>query len=154
MPINIRNTDASKSSVRIENTFRGFGRKSTLWLGRHFGDYFPYYYVVEYPKSGGTWLGKMCGSAFDVPFPQHPVFPVGMEAVIHTHTSYDPKLKRVIYLVRDGRDVMLSFYFHRARTLQTKYRVQSEKWVKRVYGSLVDMDDVAANLYRFIEYEM
>lgn len=154
MALDLMDTDVSQFQVRIENAFRALGRKSTLSLGKHMGEYFPFYYVVEYPKSGGTWLGKMCSTCLDVPFPQHPLLPIAFEAILHTHTGYEPRLKNVIYLIRDGRDVLLSFYFHRYRTLQTKYRNQTIKWMKQTYGKEIDMQDVQTYLPRFIESEM
>jgi len=130
------------------------GRISTLFVGSRFGHLFPFYYVIEYPKCGGTWLGKMLATCMDVPFPQFPVLPVGFEAIIHSHTRYNPRLKNVVYLVRDGRDVMVSYYFHRQRGLGTRYRNACLKWMKKVYGREIDMNDVDAYLPRFIEYEM
>jgi phospho-N-acetylmuramoyl-pentapeptide-transferase len=32
---------------------------ATRFVGRHWGESFPFYYVMEYPKSGGSWLSNM-----------------------------------------------------------------------------------------------
>ncbi|MCK5023906.1 MAG: sulfotransferase domain-containing protein [Candidatus Aenigmarchaeota archaeon] len=144
----------NRLTVTTHNALKKFGRISTLFIGSRFGELFPFYYVVEYPKCGGTWVGKMLGTCLDVPFPQFPVLPIGFEAVIHSHTKYNPRLKRVVYLIRDGRDVMVSYYFHRQRGLNTQYRNACLKWMKKVYGKEIDMNDYETYLPRFIESEM
>lgn len=144
----------NKLITTSHNAMKRFGRISTMLVGSRFGNLFPFYYIIEYPKCGGTWLGKMLGTCMDVPFPQFPVFPVGFEAIIHSHTKYNPRLRRVVYLVRDGRDIMVSYYFHRQRGLNTQYRHACLKWMKQVYGKEIDMNDYDTYLPRFIEYEM
>ena len=62
------------------NTRRVLERASddvNRFVGKHWGDKFPFYFVCEYPKSGGTWLSRMVSDYLKIPFPQHSVFPVG-----------------------------------------------------------------------------
>ena len=61
--------------------------------------------LVEYPKSGGTWLGQLVSSYFKIPFPRNK-FPGIKRSLYHGH--YLPKFnitknKKIILLVRDGR---------------------------------------------------
>jgi estrone sulfotransferase len=88
-------------------------------------------FVVSYPKSGNTWL------RFILAHIQYPEAEIDFHTIsnyvpagagwadrvrrkrgkpqlrprfIKTHVRYQPKFPRVIYLVRDGRDVYVSYY--------------------------------------------
>jgi hypothetical protein len=67
-------------------------------------------------------------------------------------------LPRTIYVVRDGRDVLVSRYFYEARAVRAPRnprggRLRRERFA-RLYGPQVDLDDVSANLPKFIADEM
>lgn len=76
------------------------GARLGLWL------------VAEYPKSGGTWVGRMLSNYLRLPFPQESRLPIVMPAVLHNHWEYNPHYPSTLYVYRDGRDVMVSLYFH------------------------------------------
>lgn len=135
-----------------------FGNKGTKLIGMYWGEVFPFWYVCEYPRSGGTWLGRMVADYLDIPFPQHPVMPLGMSCVIHTHWRYSPRLNRVLYLYRDGRDIMVSYYFYRMRMIRlypdSPHAQGMKKKYERLYGPGFDTEDIRQNLPLFIEEEM
>ena len=111
-------------------------------------------FLCEHPKSGGTWLGGMIADYLQVPFPNRPATPVAMPAVVHTHWSYDPKLPHVVHMARDGRDVMVSFYFHFVRHTQMRNGRCNEglvRIIRRLFGPDADLNDAYSNLPRFIE---
>lgn len=109
----------------------------------------PYHLLTEFPKSGGTWLGSMLAAVLDVPFPRHQL-PGLHRCVVHGHFLPARGLKTAIVLVRDGRDVMVSWYFH----CTVKYVEGNSALVDIVSRdlNLADPRDVQANLPRFIEY--
>lgn len=70
--------------------------------------------LVEYPKSGGTWLSQLISSYLEIPFPRHRI-PSLKKSLYHSHylPKYNiPKNDKIVFLVRDGRDVAISQYFH------------------------------------------
>ena len=105
-------------------------------------------FIVSYPKSGNTWTRFLVANLL------HPGEPVTFENIerivpdmhaqskryfrglprprfIKSHEYFDPRYPRVIYIVRDPRDVLISSYhFHRKqRQISDDYPI--EHYVKR-----------------------
>ena len=131
-------------------------KASTRWIALRWGHTFPFYYVSEHPKSGGTWLARMIADYLQLPFPQFTLLPLAFRCVIQNHWRYDPRLSRVFYLYRDGRDVMVSFYFDRIRIARHSDRPGAQMQratYERLFGKAYDPDDIVRHLPRFIEHE-
>jgi len=85
-------------------------------------------FLVSYPKSGKTWLrfligNYLSGNRWDFPNSYRDIVPdidynpqqcsqIQRPRFIQSHWSFTPAVSRVVYLVRDGRDVAVSYYFH------------------------------------------
>lgn len=87
-------------------------------------------YIAAFPRSGSTWLRTMLAA---VKWPDEELVPLlyntRMPAVsirnvslirkvesprlIMTHGLWTPEMKRAIYVVRDGRDALVSFYHYK-----------------------------------------
>ena len=93
-------------------------QRATLKIGEEFGDRFPMYFVAGYPRSGTTWVSQMLADYLQVPFPQHYLLPILGSAVIHSHANPDVRVGNAFYIVRDGRDVMVSYYFYVIRKMK------------------------------------
>lgn len=65
----------------IKNKFINASRIIILYK---FYKIFSNYLVVEYPKSGGTWLGQLISSYLDIPFPRN-TFPKLNNSLFHGH---------------------------------------------------------------------
>lgn len=131
-------------------------KKMTRSIGVHWGESFPFYYVTEHPKSGGSWLAKMVSDYLQLPFPQFSRLPLGFSCVILNHWPYHRQLKRVTYLYRDGRDVMVSYYFHHmhmSRHADNPVPRRIARTYERLLGKNFDPDDVVRHMPRFIEHE-
>lgn len=132
----------------------------TRSIGLRWGHTFPFLYVAEYQKSGGTWLSHMIADYLGLPFPQRSVLPVACAAVIHNHFEHDGRLRPAVYLYRDGRDVMVSLYFARMRRIlddhdpQPMLRAGTRLFYERSFGRSFDPADATANMAKFIEIEM
>ena len=121
---------------------------------RTLSKWLPLYVVAEYPKSGGTWLCQMLAAALEVPFPRNRRIRY-TSCVVHGHYVYSDGLfskrpSHAICMIRDGRDIMVSLYFH---SLFENERT-SPHVVRRTRSALAfqDCEDVSENLPKFIEY--
>lgn len=142
--------------MKLRLAAQKLAKTATHVVGRYWGEHFPLYYVSEYPKSGGTWLAQMVADYLQIPFPRYSVFPIGCEAVVLNHWRYDHRLRRVIYLYRDGRDVMTSLFFHRLRIARepshpASRRIRSD--LAAVFGPDFEDRDTGTLLARFIDQE-
>jgi len=109
----------------------------------------PLYIVTEYPKSGGSWLCSMLSEYMNIPFPRNRR-PEITSSIMHGHISYSPFMKNVTCLYRDGRDVMVSLYYH----MLFENDKNSSALVSRTRSDLdyLDVDDIKTNLSSFIDY--
>jgi hypothetical protein len=109
----------------------------------------PFYVVNEFPRSGGTWLSQMLARALAVPFPRDRL-PALRSAIMHGHYLRPWNMRNVVVIWRDGRDALVSLYFH---TLFNRDKM-NERLARQVRRDLHFQDDadVRANLPRFIEY--
>ena len=116
---------------------------------RTLSKWLPLYIVSEYPKSGGTWLSQMLAAALEIPFPRNRRIRY-TSCVVHGHYLYSNGLSHAICMIRDGRDVMVSLYFH---SLFENER-SSPHVVRRTRSALAfrDDEDLSKNLPKFIEY--
>src|SRR6266566_2478113 len=84
-------------------------------------------FLVSFPRSGNTWTRFLVCNLVN---PDDPVTFVGIESripeiydvpdrilrrfprprIIKSHESFDPRYRKVIYIVRDPRDVAVSYY--------------------------------------------
>jgi hypothetical protein len=91
-------------------------------------------FIVSYPKSGNTWVRFLIANLLKPPgeeidfYTSNTFIPeVGTHGeiieglkrprVLKSHAPYIPQYPRVIYNIRDGRDVYVSYYFHRLKKL-------------------------------------
>ncbi len=105
--------------------------------------------VTEYPKSGGTWLSQMLSAAIGVPYPRNRL-PLLKPQIIHgcyqkVHANTD-----TIVVWRDGRDIMVSFYYH----LMFEKPITSSKYSNNLKRDLriSDPHDIKTNLARFVRW--
>ena len=86
-------------------------------------------YLASFPRSGNTWIRNMLGVLVDPSQEGNPDFTrqqfpgislsniykirhLDPPRIIKTHTWYRKSVSRAVYLVRDGRDVLVSVYHY------------------------------------------
>jgi sulfotransferase family protein len=129
----------------IAGTKRAFGLKPP---GRNLTVFPDDTFLVSYPKSGNTWARFLIANLLrphgNVGFSNiHDIIP-GIDVVPHrdmlrlprpriikSHQYFDPRYRRVVYIVRDPRDVALSEYHaqRKGRRIGDQYPI--EEFVRR-----------------------
>jgi len=101
-------------------------------------------FLVSYPRSGNTWTRFLLGNLIDQNDPvtfsniesripeiyfnrDRPMRQLPRPRLLKSHECFQPHYPRVIYVVRDPRDVAISFYHHnvKARNIPDGYPMES-----------------------------
>ncbi len=106
-------------------------------------------YVLGYMKSGTTWLCHLLSGALEIPILQPWTMnsPFLKPAIYHMH-RFLPLAKvrrRTVYIMRDGRDAMVSAYFHVARE-----NGNAKHLLERRFGRPFTAENAKSNLPDFI----
>ena len=112
--------------------------------------FFPFYIVTEYPKCGGNWFSWMLSDYLRAPFQGTKLQKI-TTPLVQGHHLYNPHMKNVFVVLRDGRDVMVSYYYYCLFAIPHN----NEPLVERERKNLrfKDYDDIRENLPRFIEFK-
>ena len=142
----------------LEEQMRRGSSRTTEHIARRFGNHFPMWIGCGYPKSGTVWLCRLMSSYLGVPYPQNYALPIAMRSVVHAHWKYHPGLPRTAYILRDGRDVLVSLYFYNMNAVverrHPRHASKLDERYRRAFGERFDPLDVRSNLPRFIQLEM
>lgn len=108
------------------------------------------YHIAEFPKSGGTWLGQLLSEVSGCSFQRNNSSPAFNNVILHGHKLYSDMYSNVCVMHRDGRDIMISAYYHFLYENEWNHA----PYVKRVREELgfKNVDDVKENLPDFIEW--
>jgi len=104
--------------------------------------------VNEYPKSGGSWMAQMLSESLELPFPRNRL-PMARSSILHGHYRHASVSQPTVIVWRDGRDVLVSLYFHRLYG-NTLTSTRETNIAKQALG-IDDPADVERYLPRFIE---
>ena len=126
----------------------------TWQLGKRFPKAVPLVFVVGYPKSGTTWACQLAAAYLRLPFPRSSLIPIGFPAVVHGHEIVEDAYPHCIYVMRDGRDVMTSLYYHIRRLLLGGERRFLPADQHSIYLDGDDPEIVRQNFPRFLETQM
>jgi len=132
----------SRTIIRIEAIYR-------LARLRYLSRILPTILVTEYPKSGASWLAQMLSDTTGYDFPRQR-FPGLRPSIFHGHYLFDKISTPTIVFWRDPRDIMISWYHH----CMFKTDKNNHDLVDQIsnYLGFSDVEDVAANLPKFIDY--
>jgi hypothetical protein len=150
--------DATVFGRLVDAELRRLSARTTKVLAERFGARLGMWFGAGYPRSGTTYLCNLMSSYLDLPLVRLHRLPVLMPCVLHSHWLPSRRTQRTIYVVRDGREVIVSRYFYDVASLTRRQNPRGAQRRRdrfnRLYGARADLRDVAANLPKFIEAEM
>lgn len=117
-------------------------------VGRNIETYPDDTFLVSFPKSGSTWarflVANLVGHKEPVTFAnidkivptiyiasKRLVYTLPRPRILRSHESFETRYKRVIYIVRDPRDVVVSKYHHEVKFRRLEDGYPMERMVKR-----------------------
>ena len=123
--------------------------------GRNFKIYPDDRFLISYPRSGNTWtrflVANLLFSESEVSFlnidylvpdviniTQRELDRIPRPRLIKTHHYFDPRYKKVIYIVRDPRDVVVSYYYFHLKQGFITDGYPMSKFVERFVSGEVD----------------
>jgi hypothetical protein len=148
---NTQNTEAGKNPRTWKIRVRAVSHKVTWFLGKRFPETFPLVFVVGYPKTGTTWACQLVADYLLLPFPRYSLLPIGFEAVVHGHELVQKGYQRGVYVMRDGRDSLVSQYFFICRFIKDGDNPVIPRVYRPLLGGIKNKADAARNLPRFLE---
>jgi hypothetical protein len=113
-------------------------------------------FLVSYPRSGNTWARFLIGNLVhqDVPvtfanvesripeiylFPNRVLRQIPRPRILKSHECFDPRYKRIIYIVRDPRDVAVSYYHYAIKINWIDENYPIEEFVPRFVAAEFDV---------------
>lgn len=105
--------------------------------------------ITEFPKSGASWFGQMFSDATGIPFPRNTT-PALKQNIMHGHHLFHPRMDKAIHVLRDGRDVMVSAYYHFLFNNSHNHPMGVSYHRKKL--PFKNYNNIQENLPQFIEY--
>ncbi len=140
--------------MNIHAPIRTASHYVTWLLGTRFPKSRPLVFVVGYPKSGTTWVCQLAADYLQLPFPRFSLLPVGCAAVVHGHERVWKSYRQGVYVLRDGRDALVSMYFAESASIPEGDHPPMTHRQRRLFPGLVNKANVRDNIARFVERQM
>src|SRR5207249_5512725 len=113
-------------------------------------------FLVSYPRSGNTWTRFLIANLAHpneptnfaniesrIPeiylFPDRVLLNLPRPRILKSHECFDPRYKRTIYIVRDPRDVAVSYYYYAIKRKRIEEGYPLDDFVPRFIAAEFDI---------------
>jgi hypothetical protein len=145
------NSDFQTRRLRYRRLM-ALSKRASIFLGTRFPNAVPLLFVLGHPKSGTTWTCQLLADYFRIPLPQFSILPLGCSAVLQSVEAPSKKYQHGVYVMRDGRDVMVSLYFHmRGRVLSGSSTPHQKKMLEGLDLNAAPRDNMEPFMGRLIK---
>jgi hypothetical protein len=124
--------------------------------GRHLTVFPDDIFIVSYPRSGNTWTRFLIGNVVNqderitfknvesrIPeiylFPDRVLRRFPRPRILKSHECFDPRYQRIIYIVRDPRDVAVSYYHYAIKRYWIEPDCAIDQFVPRLIAAEFDV---------------
>lgn len=140
--------------MSFKTRIRSISHHITWFLGTRFPSTIPLVFVVGYPKSGTTWACQLVADYLQLPHPRFSLLPIGCPAVVHGHERVWKRYAKCVYIIRDGRDALISQYFFLSRSIPEGDHPQMTAAQRRSFPGLVNKANVKDNIAAFLKRQL
>jgi len=127
--------------MNLKLRLRVASHNMTWLLGTRFPRSIPLVFVVGYPKSGNTWISQLVANCLELPFCRNSLLPVGCAAVVMGHKRVWKSYPRGVYIVRDGRDAIVSQFHWQISMIPEGDRPRLTTLQRRTFPGLTNRAD-------------
>lgn len=112
-------------------------------------------HVLGYPKTGTNWMCNLLSSYYNIPVLEswNENLPILSQRIYHLHRFYhsDKVKDRLIYMVRDGRDAIISRYFM-VMNVEREANTRIKKRFEKYCGMEMTNENLVKALPMFIKF--
>ncbi|MFW9875970.1 MAG: sulfotransferase domain-containing protein [Candidatus Thorarchaeota archaeon] len=125
-------------------------------------------FLVSYPKSGNTWVRflicnylnndgcdflKISQMIPELNVEENSLSKCLKPRIFKSHLPHQPDYKNVIYLVRDGRDIAVSYYFHLIKQKKMDRNTQFSEFINKFNRGELQFGSWSAHVISWLKHK-
>ena len=127
----------------------------SLWLLKSHAKNNKVIFLCGAPRSGTSWISDVLSYYYNLPRPKHYRLPILFDSVVHTHKILDPeKYKNTFFVVRDGRNAYLSYYYMIRKALLADGKIVRANHYQQIFKDVADDANTSHNVLALMKDDL